>query len=190
MRDRVWWKNPFIVVPAVVAILVLYVLALAPLIFTVPLGDAPPAQMPTPAPIPTSTPLADIDRILEGLDLGSIAFNTPTTLKLGDLAVIQLLLSTEKSIEQLQDAIAAIGEREGAAIRVSNQMQARLSGSGFKIEAITPETQAVSALNVTEWKWEIEPTKRGPQRLHLTLSVLIYVEGDRTPRAIRTFEKL
>jgi hypothetical protein len=145
---------------------------------------------PTPSPAPTLTALAEIDRILEGLELGNIAFNAPTALGLRDLVVIQLLLSAQKSIEELQAIIAAAGEKEGARIRVSNQMEARLSGAGFKIEAITPEIQAVSGAVITEWKWEIEPTKPGLQRLHLTLSVLMSVDGDRTRRAIRTFEQI
>ena len=51
-----------------------------------------------------------------------------------------------------------------------------------------PQVQAVSQTVMTEWKWEIEPTKVGPQRLHLTLSALLTVNGERTPRVIRSFE--
>jgi hypothetical protein len=68
-------------------------------------------------------------------------------------------------------------------------MEARLSGLGFKIETVTPEVQAVSATNVTEWKWEIEPTEPGSQRLHPTLSAQLHMEGQRVPRTIRTFER-
>jgi hypothetical protein len=151
---------------------------------------APPGDMaPPPPPTLPSTLLAAIDRILENLELANIAFNAPATLQLGNSAVVQLLLSTQKSIEELQNMITATGEKEGARIRVSNQMEARLSGLGFKIETVTPEVQAVSATNVTEWKWEIEPTEPGSQRLHLTLSAQLHVEGQRVPRTIRTFER-
>jgi hypothetical protein len=92
-------------------------------------------------------------------------------------------------MEKLQDKIVEAGKREGAQIRVANQMEARLSGRGFKIQAITPEVQAVSKANVTEWKWEIEAAKPGSQPLLLTLSALLQVEGERLPRAIRTFER-
>ena len=88
-----------------------------------------------------------------------------------------------------QEMITAAGEREGARIKVSDRMQARLSGQGFKIEAITNETQAISGVDSTEWKWEIQPTKPGRQQLHLTLSATLNVEDERIPRTVRTFER-
>jgi hypothetical protein len=68
-------------------------------------------------------------------------------------------------------------------------MEAHLSSLGFKIEAITPKVQAVSEQSITEWKWEIEATRSGIQRLHLTLSALLNVEGEKMPRAIQIFER-
>lgn len=135
------------------------------------------------------TSLGFIDEIIEKLEFGNIAFNTPSTLSLGDSEVIQLLLSQQLSIEELQQKIRAKGKTEGHRIRVSNKMEARLSGSGFKIEAILPEVQAVAASNNTEWKWKIEATKGGNQELHLTLSALLYLDDQPTPYVIRTFER-
>ena len=66
---------------------------------------------PPPPPAPPSTLLAAIDRLLENLELANIAFNAPATLQAGSSAVVQLLLSTQKSIEELQDIITATGER-------------------------------------------------------------------------------
>ena len=155
-------------------------------------GDPPTKTPPSSAQLPpklTSRQLAAIDEILVTLPLASIAFNAPTTLRLGDSTVIHLLLSMRHSIEQLQAMIVAAGEREGASIRVSPQMEARLSGLGFKIEAITQETQAVSEQDTTEWRWEIEATRLGTQYLHLSLSALLYVADDQMPRTIRTFQR-
>lgn len=86
--------------------------------------------------------------------------------------------------------VEAEGEKEGARIRVSDRMEARLSGPNFAITAITPEIQAVSRNDVTEWKWEVKPSNDGRQYLHLTLSALLSVDGTSTPRAIRTFDKV
>jgi hypothetical protein len=130
-----------------------------------------------------------IDRILANLQLANIAFNAPTTLRLGDSTEIQLLLSAREPIRKLQDRISELGKKEGAQIRVSKRMEARLSGLNFKIQAIAPEIQAVGEQEVTEWKWEIEATKTGTQRVHLTLSAFIDVEGQQTSHAIRTFEQ-
>jgi hypothetical protein len=133
--------------------------------------------------------LLAVDRILNSLELGNVAFNTPATLWVRETAIIELLLSMRHTIEELQKEITAPGEKGGARVRISNQMEARLSGPGFKIEAITPEVQAVSASEPTQWKWEIEPTKSGSHHIHLTLSAHLQVEGQRVPRLIRTFER-
>jgi len=144
----------------------------------------PPPPQPTPDPL-----FAEIDRALEALRLASIAFNAPTALRKDESAVIQLLLSLKKPVRDLQAELTEIGEREGARVRVSPIVEARLTGSGFKIEAITRERQAVSSTADTEWTWEIKAMEAGSYRLHLTLSALIAVEGDRAPRAIRTFDR-
>jgi hypothetical protein len=132
---------------------------------------------------------AAVDTILQKVEVGNIAFNTPRNLYVGDPAVMEVRLSRQKSIADLQQKIVEAGAKEGARIQVSREMQASLSGSGFKIEPITPEVQSLSDTEDTEWKWEIKPTEVGNQRLYLTLSALLSVEGQRTPRAVRTFER-
>jgi len=135
-------------------------------------------------------PLSSIDRILEKLELGNIAFNAPRSMNLNDTAIIQLLLGLATPTDELKRMIEAEGEKESARIRVSDRMEARLSGPNLAITAITPEIQAVSRNDITECKWEIKPNSKGAQYLHLTLSVLLSVDGTSTPRAIRTFDKV
>ena len=130
-----------------------------------------------------------VDSILGKLEFGNIAFNAPKTMNLHATAVIQLLLGLEKPIDELKQMIEAAGEKEGERIHVSGRMEARLSGPNFAITAITPEIQAVSRNNVTEWKWEVKPSSAGDNYLHLTLSALLNVDGESTPREIRTFDK-
>jgi hypothetical protein len=69
-------------------------------------------------------------------------------------------------------------------------MEAKLTGQNFGITAITPEQQAITGRDTTKWSWEIKPTKPGIFHLHLTLNVIIKLEGVSTPRAIRTFDKI
>ena len=162
-------------------------------------GDSAPASSTVPTVsstgthtgIQTSPPTlrSEIDRVLAGLSLANVAFNAPVTLRVHETAVIQLLLSGEQPIEQLQDQLTELGEKEGEQIKVSDRMEAQLSGLGFTIAAITPAVQPVSGQGVTEWKWEIEPTKVGTRRLHLTLSALIDLKGRESTYSIRTFER-
>ena len=123
------------------------------------------------------------------MDWANIAFNSPQKINLNETAQIQLLLSLQKPMDELREAIAAAGEREGAKVRVSNRMEARLSGPNFQITAITTEEQAVGSIDTVEWKWEIKPTAPGRHRLHLTLTALFSVDGANTRRSVRTFDK-
>ena len=147
----------------------------------------PPLSQPGP---PVEDRLGAIDRILEKLEFGNIAFNAPKTINLRDTAVIQLMLGLETPIDQLKQIIEAAGEKQGAQIRVSDRMEARLSGPNFAITTITPEIQAISRSNITEWKWEVKPTSDGRHYLHLTLSALLSVNGASTPRVVRTFDQV
>jgi hypothetical protein len=127
--------------------------------------------------------------VLDTLPTASVAFNAPETLPEGESAEIELLLSLQDSIERLKEQIAEVGKREGERVRITDEMEASLTGLGFQIEAITPERQAVSRRDVTRWKWEVVPTKTGVLTLHLTLTGFVDVAGERRPRAIRTFER-
>jgi hypothetical protein len=120
---------------------------------------------------------------------GNIAFNAPERMKLESSSTIQLVLSPTKSIDELKKDVVAQGEKEGARIRISDLMEARLSGSGFNISPITPETQAISWNEITEWKWDVVPNRAGRHNLYLTLTAIIDVEGSTMPRRIRTFDK-
>jgi hypothetical protein len=130
-----------------------------------------------------------IDDVLEDLDLVNVAFNAPRTMHLNDPVVIQLLLSGGQTIEQLQEELTALGEQEGEQIRASDAMEAQLTGAGFDIAPVTPAIQLVSNEAVTEWKWEVQPTKTGERRLHLALSALIDLDGKDRTYTVRTFER-
>src|SRR3990172_852363 len=116
-------------------------------------ADAPPpneeADVPAPPPPPPDR-LSAIDRLLEGLEIGNIAFNAPRSMNFHDTAIIQLMLGLATPVDELKRMIEAEGEKEGTSIRVSDRMEARLSGPNFAITAITPEIQAVSRSDVTE----------------------------------------
>lgn len=149
-------------------------------------GSAPQASSPNNS---SDEDLSDVDRRLADLPLGNIAFNTPESIPLGESARIELLVSMKEAEEELRRAVRAAGPVESARVKISDQMEARLTGLGFRIEAITPERQAVTRGERTQWQWQIEPNKSATLELHLTLSALIEVNGAPSTRAIRTFER-
>lgn len=141
-----------------------------------------------PPDVPPHSP-SKVDDILKGLDWGQIAFNHPKAMELDDTIQIELLLSLTKTIEDLKRDIGAAGDKEGYPVRVSNRMEARLTGPGFQITATTPEQQAVSSLETAVWKWDVKAIKPGLQALHLTLSAILSINGHDAPSVIKTFDR-
>jgi hypothetical protein len=134
--------------------------------------------------------MSEVDRQLDALPLGNIAFNTPESIPLGHTATIELLASLKEAEAELRQSVRGIGAVESAHdIKLSNQMEAKVTGLGFRIEPITPERQAVSHTQETRWRWQIEPTKSDALELNLTLSALIKIDGESSTRTLRTFEK-
>lgn len=158
--------------------------------------DLPSTDTTTPEETPPPTaqvepdPYSQVDKLLSEMEFAAIAFNAPKDMNLEDSRQIQLVLSVEESVEKLKKSLTEEGEKTGAIIKVSDRMEARLSGYMFQITAITPEVQAISAGDRTEWVWEVHPKEQGHHRLHLTLTALLEIDGRTTPRAIRTFSEV
>lgn len=133
--------------------------------------------------------LSELDRKLAKLQLGSIAFNTPESIPYGDAATIELLASLKEAEAALREAVRGDGPVDSARVQLGDRMEARLTGTGFRIEAITPEMQALSQQQRTQWRWEIEPTRPDDLELHLTLSAIFRIEGESVTRTIQTFER-
>ena len=152
----------------------------------------PKASAPSPAvPIKASggDPYAAIDKIIARMPIGNIAFNAPETMSIEDTATIQLKLGLNTEISDLKRLIESEGAKEGFTIKVAERMEARLTGQNFAITAITPEVQAISRNEITSWSWEVKPKTKGKQNLHLTLTALVDVNGNSTPRTFRTLNK-
>lgn len=154
-------------------------------------GEPAPARQAVGSRISAPTPVTTsrIDGVIQRMDWGNIAFNAPAKMKLDSPSNIQLVLSPSHSIDELKKLIVAEGEKEGTRIRITDRMEARLSGTDFQISAITPELQAVTWNDTTVWKWEVRPQQPGRHNLYLTLTAVLDVEGSSLPRTIRTFDK-
>lgn len=130
-----------------------------------------------------------VEQVANQLQWGSIAFDTPRKLTLGEPVVIELLLSPTKSLQELESMLKSPERTEKARIKISNRMEAMLKGQGFKIEALIPQEQAVSKGKTTRWKWEATPTEDGDKILHLSISAIIKVSNEDAPLVIQTYNK-
>lgn len=157
-------------------------------------GHGRMAPSPSVAPKPASS-LEEVDAALQKLDWGQMAFDVPEKLRLEQTALVHLLISPAHTAEQLTNAIREQTNEavkiESARIQISGMMEAKLVGSAFEIQPITPEApQMVSRSEPTEWKWEIRPRQSGQQSLHLTLNAIIRFDDQERPRVIRTFDRV
>lgn len=159
-----------------------------------PTARLPETGMPMPDPIPPAPPAKVFpptfaaDAFLRSF--GSIAFNTPEELNVHERHVIQLLLDpSEIAPAELESKLSEPGAASSARIRIAENVEAILTGPAFEIRPITPEVQAISREEPTEWRWEVEPREEGTHRLFLTINALIPSAGGERRRAVRTFDR-
>jgi len=158
-------------------------------------GAPPPSRNhgsgggPPPLTLPTSDIFAATDAVLAALPWGNIAYDTPERMNLGETTTIKLLLSPKVPMETLKAQIRSVAEVEGAQVKISNQMLARLTGNGFTINAVTQEKQSIGT-DVTQWQWDVQATAKGTHQLHLTLTVVINVDGTDQERSLNTFDRM
>lgn len=130
-----------------------------------------------------------VDEAIQRLQLSNVVYNVPRELQLGQRAEIEVAVGLGQTIEQLKRAISASGELESGQARVSPLVTANLHGEGFEIVALSPETQAVSTFQQTRWKWVIKPTEGGLQRVHLTISANVQLQGATGSLGVQTFSR-
>lgn len=147
-------------------------------------GATPTASL---SPPPTSVEW--VDQSLRELNWGKIAFNAPEIMRYAQPKTVELLLSPSLSLGDLQAQLEQKAGADSAKVRISNRMEAQLTGRGFTIEALTPDLQAVSSQQATRWRWEVTPTDHGRQALHLSLFAHIDVAGRDAPLVVRTFDR-
>ncbi len=156
--------------------------------------EATPAESTLKATADDRSSLEAIDRVLQNLDLGQIAFTVPDTLIVREQATVNLVMSPTQSTEALTKLIRQTNpgsnDVKTAQIHISGLMEAKLVGSAFEIQALTAdEPQMVSRTEPTEWKWEIAPKFAGAQTLHLTINAIVSIDGTDRRRTIRSYDR-
>lgn len=177
-----------------------------------PSPDAPspvPRSSPTPtlAPVPSSSPApspvasapdispnstALVSQILQKLDSGNIAFNTPAEMQIENSIIVELVLSQTKSVSELQAEIDKNFDKtniDSAQVKISNRMRASLTGYGFIVEALTPDEQLISNVGTTTWRWEVTPELTGTRKLHLDLAAIIDINKKEKSLIVKTYSK-
>lgn len=129
------------------------------------------------------------DDVLARMSKANIAFNAPEKIEIGMNSQVQLLMSVEDEIAELEAQITEPGVVVSARVSVSQTMRATLKGTGFTITAVTDEEQIIPTTERSEWLWNVMPTSGGTQKLQLTLTAVLDVDGKQAKRTIKTFQK-
>lgn len=127
-----------------------------------------------------------LKEVFPQFQMGNIVFNTPDTMKFGETRGIQLLLSPKLTFQELEKQLEKSGEVRRRRIRISQVMEANLTGRGFKIDPITVALQLVNPDGVTEWRWEVTSLEAGRHNLYLTMNAILEIDGKELPHTIQT----
>jgi hypothetical protein len=157
---------------------------------TQPAPTMPPPTTGGNAPSPSPDPGEVVSRIVAGLPVATVAFNTPTKLRRGETATIKLLLSPGTiSVDDLEKRVDEAGEKSGARVKYSSLMEAKLASEDFDVTPLTREQQLVAAGQDTEWLWQITPKHTGVLHLFLTLNAILDVAGQSNAYKVETFNR-
>jgi len=135
---------------------------------------------------------SSVDYAIEKLKNANIVFDTPSSMYRNKTYIINLKLDAVKDISDLLKELNS-SEKESAVVKYSSTMKAELiseNKKAFDITPITPDTQVISSINTTSWKWDVTPLEQGEQNLHLSLTAFLDIEGKEKALSIKTFDKV
>ncbi len=135
---------------------------------------------------------SSVDHEIEKMQMANIVFDTPSSMYRNKTYIINLKLDAVKDISDLFKELSGT-EKESAVVKYSSTMKAELiseNKKAFEITPITPDTQVISSINTTSWKWDVTPLEQGEQNLHLSLTAFLDIEGKEKALSIKTFDKV
>lgn len=137
-----------------------------------------------------SPSLAAANKAIANLEWQEMAYSAPERMEIGSTSVVTVNLGGNKTFSELASLLEKTGQTGGQRVEVSDRMDAHLTGSGFEIIPVTPEeSQLVSTMRVTTWKWQVKAVDYGVQTLHLSLNARIVVDSKETATSVKTFER-
>lgn len=161
-----------------------------------PLPSRPP--LPTVA-IPSTKEVIDAF-IAKMLDKATITFNTPRRMELNETQSIYLLIDPWRTPASLKEELDNLLQDESgqadtpmqvtqASIQISDYVEARLTGAGFKIQANNDESQVVVRNGPTKWVWDVTATEGGKHTVHLTINSKVKIDGSEKTYVLGSYDK-
>lgn len=149
-----------------------------------------PTRPPPVKPAEKAKPNVIEDPVISQLYKASLAFVVPSTANINDTLNAQLLIDPSKEVEELAKQLTNKGTTIKQEIRVSKKIIAKLTAADFDLKDVTPNEQALSSTEPTEWLWELRPKSVGNHEIKLTVVAVIKVDNESSEHHIKTFDKV
>ncbi len=181
LRDRSFWLRygVAIVAPAGLMLVVISFSFWGPLSLSVPPrppappAPAAPSKPAAPGAISNSQfdPAAFIQEQVRKLVPGSILFNPPTRMRVGEPERITVRISRSGLEGAIKSDLQGRGVPRIEQIQVGTFMRVRLFGGGFEVTTHSDENQAVPEQGFAEWLFSVKPLSAGRRILDLQVAV-------------------
>lgn len=176
----------------------------------VPLTEKAESQAPRPMPMPAPIPrISDAmperaikenkpivkkntvnkDEVAKQLFTASMAFTAPDNANIKETVKAQLLINPTADLDALEKQLSVKGNKSSQRIKVSKIIIANISAPNFEVDNVTPEEQAITQDDTTEWLWNLTPKSTGLHTVDLSVTAVVKVDNDSTTHHIRTFTK-
>ena len=123
------------------------------------------------------------DVISSQLKSATMTFEAPVTANVDD--TVHAVLRIDPKVVAASNTTRSSTK---AVIQVSKILSVTLLAPDFKVLALTPDRQALSETEITEWKWDLSGAPPGKHDIHLSINAIVTVDNDRAERSIKTFE--
>ena len=139
----------------------------------------PPEAVAAPAPPPPS--------IEEQLFSVPIAYETPAKASFNQPFIVTLSINAQDGAETATGGLSGSTTTniEEAVVQVTDQVKANLFGEAFTITTKSPDIQKLSKSTESRWRWQVTPTKTGPQELTFEIFA---IHADDVSELMRTFD--
>jgi len=110
---------------------------------------------------------------------GKIAFNQPTSMRVGEAAHIEARIA-RTSAEELTEGFSGSGAVHVKDVEVSPFLRVALLGNAFEIEPLSTEDQLLLDGGYTQWQWSVVPKHSGTQYLFLRVTLRLEIPNHGT----------
>lgn len=126
--------------------------------------------------------------VSEQLYSASAIFSVPLKANISEDIKAQLIIDPKKSIEELKSSVR--GQMQAAEkIKVSKIVISIIDAPDFIVTNLTPNEQALSDTDKTEWLWTLRPRSPGLHEINLSITAEVMVDSKYSKYHIRTFDK-